>query len=177
MKLIVGLGNPGKEYEKTRHNVGFMILDNYLGDVNWQDKFNSFFYKKGDVLFLKPKTYMNLSGNAILACMNYYNINISEILIIHDDLDIEIGTYRIKTNSGSGGHNGLKSIIQCIGSQEFNRLKVGISKNNLIPTDKYVLSKFTKSELDIIQKNYSTYNKIIEKFINYDINYVLNNQE
>lgn len=169
MKLIVGLGNPGKEYKTTRHNVGFMIIDNYLGKVDWKIKHESNVYQKEinneQILFAKPLTYMNLSGLSVKKLVNYYKIDIKDILIIQDDLDLEIGKYKLKRNSSSGGHNGIKSIISELQTEEFSRLKVGISKNNQIPIDKYVLSKFTTSELSKITNNYAIYNEIIESFI------------
>ena len=170
MKLIVGLGNPGKEYKNTRHNIGFMILDNYLGKVEWKNKMESQIYSteinNTPVIFIKPQTYMNLSGLAVQKICNYYKISIENILIIQDDLDIELGKYKLKRNSSSGGHNGIKSIIKEIGSESFSRLKIGIGKSNLIPTDKYVLAKFTKKETEILESEFTTFNKIIEEFIN-----------
>ena len=119
---------------------------------------------------------MNLSGKSIKECIDFYNIDISDILVIHDDLDIDLGKYRIKTNSSSGGHNGIKSIIEALGTQEFYRLKIGISKSSLIPAEKYVLGRFNNDEFESITNNFKVYNKIIEDFINYDINYVINHQ-
>lgn len=169
MKLIVGLGNPGKEYKNTRHNVGFMIIDNYLGKVEWKIKHESNVFQKEinneQVLFVKPLTYMNLSGLAVQKLVKYHKIDIKDILIIHDDLDLEIGKYKLKRNSSSGGHNGIKSIITELQTEEFARLKVGISKNNQIPTDKYVLGKFSTNELSKITINFDIYNEIIESFI------------
>ena len=115
MKLIVGLGNPGKEYENTRHNIGFMILDNYLKDAVWTNKYKGLVttlnINNDKVIFLKPVTYMNLSGESVREIVNFYKINIEDILIIHDDLDLSLGKIRIKKNSSDGGHNGIKSII------------------------------------------------------------------
>ncbi len=169
MKLIVGLGNPGREYKNTRHNIGYMVLDNYLGKVEWKNKMESYFYSieiNGEtVIFLKPITYMNLSGLAVNKVVNFYKIKIEDILIIQDDLDLPLGTYKIKKNSSSGGHNGIKSIISELNTQEFGRLKIGIGKNNNIPTDKYVLSKFSLEELKIINDNMEEYKVIIRDFI------------
>lgn len=169
MKLIVGLGNPGREYKNTRHNIGYMVLDNYLGKVEWKNKMESYFYSteiNGEtVIFLKPITYMNLSGLAVSKVVNFYKIEIEDILIIQDDLDLPLGTYKIKKNSSSGGHNGIKSIISELNTQEFGRLKIGIGKNNNIPTDKYVLSKFTFEELKVINEHMEEYKEIIRDFI------------
>lgn len=169
MKLIVGLGNPGKEYNNTRHNIGFMALDNYITGIEWKE--NSYAYyiniknDKTNTLFIKPKTYMNLSGNAVNYFVNYYKINVADILVIQDDLDLELGKIKIKYNSSSGGHNGIKSIIENLHTQEFLRLKIGISKpnSNII---NYVLDKFSKSELDLLNNIQETINNIINDFIN-----------
>ncbi len=177
MKLVVGLGNPGREYKNTRHNMGFMVLDNYLGKVDWKNKMESYFFNTNiageDVIFLKPLTYMNLSGMAVSKVVNFYKIALSDILIIQDDLDLNVGTYKIKKNSSSGGHNGIKSIINELGSDEFLRLKIGIGKNSMIPTDKYVLSKFSEDELNNIKTNFTKYNELIEAFISGGIENVL----
>lgn len=170
MKLIVGLGNPGREYKNTRHNIGFMTLDNYLGKIEWKSKMECYFYSteinNEQVIFIKPLTYMNLSGLAVKKIVNFYKINIEDILIIQDDLDINIGSYKIKKNSSSGGHNGIKSIISELGTEEFSRLKIGIGKSTQIPIDKYVLTKFSSDELEKININMEKFNNIIESFIN-----------
>ena len=110
MKLIVGLGNPGKEYENTRHNIGFMVLDYFPGNNNWQEKFEALYHDEvinGEkVLFIKPLTYMNLSGNSVIKFANYFNISTDDILVIHDDLDLSVGKYRLKYKSSCGGHKG-----------------------------------------------------------------------
>lgn len=154
MKIIVGLGNPGKEYEKTRHNVGFIILDSILGDVNWKKEKDAFTYETNmfndKVLFVKPQTYMNLSGNAVGRLANYYKVDSSDILVIHDDLDLPPLTYRFKINSSAGGHNGIKSIISALGTDSFARLKVGIGNNKDLLTKDFVLSKISKDEMKFL---------------------------
>ncbi len=167
MKLVVGLGNPGREYKKTRHNMGFMVLDNYLGKVKWKSKMESSYYieDNNEVIFIKPQTYMNLSGLAVSKFVNFYKIPVEDILIIQDDLDMEVGTYKLKNNSSSGGHNGIKSIINELNSEEFGRLKIGIGKSDRIPVDKYVLSKFTNDELEKINNIYDKLNNVIDMFI------------
>lgn len=168
MKLIVGLGNPDKEYENTRHNIGFMIVDNYVDNSNWVKKHNCLIYKavimNEKVLFIKPLTYMNNSGDAVREVINYYDIALDNVLVIHDDLDLTFGTYKLKKNSSSGGHNGIKSIITNLHSEAFSRLKIGISKGKGNIKD-YVLGKFSKLEMKRISELYPTYNKIIESFI------------
>lgn len=178
MKLIVGLGNPDREYNNTRHNVGFMVLDTYLGEVNWQEKFKSLFYKaiinNEVVYFIKPLTYMNLSGIAIKEFVNYFNIDINDILIIQDDLDEEIGCYKLKKNSSSGGHNGIKSIIKELNTDSFARLKIGIKSNTPNNVIDFVLGKFTKDELNIFHKMTNTYTDIINSFISNGIERTMN---
>ncbi len=170
MKLVVGLGNPGKEYKETRHNIGYLVLDNYLGKVDWKKRLEADYYKceinNEKVVFIKPTTYMNLSGIAVKKYMKYYDINIQDVLIIQDDLDMQVGTYKLKRNSSSGGHNGIKSIISELGTEEFARLKIGIGKDQRIPVDKYVLSKIPSKEKELISGNYDEFNKIINLFIN-----------
>ncbi len=169
MKLIVGLGNPGKEYENTRHNVGFMVLNSFGDNFTLEKKFQAMLRKTkigfNDVLFVKPVTFMNLSGNAVAKIVQYYDINISEILVIHDDLDLEFGRFRLKKNSSSGGHNGIKSIIQCLKTQDFCRLKIGIAHDRSIDTADYVLQKFSKSQIQDLTASFSFYQEIIEYWI------------
>ena len=176
MKLIVGLGNPEKKYDNTRHNIGFMVLDNYLGKVDYKSKFNGLYYEKNinneKVIFLKPQTYMNNSGLSVFEFVNFYKISFKDILIIHDDLDLDVGMIKFKFNSSSGGHNGIKSIINCLGSQEFSRLKIGINNEYKKDTIDFVLSKFSKK--DIEKLNLDKINSAINDFLSYDINYVMN---
>ncbi len=164
MKLIVGLGNPGKKYEHTRHNIGFMIVDKYLGDVNWQNKFNADYTKtrifNEDVIFIKPQTYMNLSGDSVIKFIKYFDIDIENILVIQDDLDMNIGNYKLKKNSSSGGHNGIKSIENSIGSKAFARLKIGILNNFKHEVVDFVLGKLSEEDKNII------YNINCENIIN-----------
>ncbi len=178
MKLIVGLGNPEKKYEKTRHNIGFWLIDSYLKDVHWQTKFKGLFYKTiiagEDIIFLKPLTYMNLSGKSVKEYVNYYNIDLNDILIIQDDLDQDFGKYKLKKNSSSGGHNGIKSIINELNSMDFARLKIGIKNNNLSDTIDFVLGNFTKEEQETLKKLYPTFEEIINSFINNGIERTMN---
>ena len=155
MKAIIGLGNPEIKYKNTRHNTGFLIMDEILRayNVNLCDKFNSFFGKKGDLLFLLPKTYMNLSGRAVIELMNFYKLKNTDILVIYDDATLKFGTFRLKKDGSFGGHNGIKSIIQTIGTNIFDRLKVGVGPvPDFIPIDSFVLSDFSQNELADISK-------------------------
>ena len=168
MKLIVGLGNPGKEYEKTRHNIGFMCLDNYLGDVKWSSKFNGLYYETNihgeKYIFVKPQSYMNLSGGVVRQYKDYFDIDIKDILVIQDDLDLPVGKIRLKINSTAGGHNGIKDIIANLGTDAFARIKVGVSQDRSIDTKDYVLGKIGKDDMKTIVDKFSDINKIIEEF-------------
>lgn len=178
MKLIVGLGNPGKEYENTRHNIGFYMLDSYLGDVDWKSKFDGLYYQtmiKGEkVLFLKPYKYINLSGEVVKKYIDFFKINISDILIIHDDLDLNVGSYRLRQSGRSGGHNGLKNIESHLGTQEYRRLKIGISNNKEIDTKDYVLGRINNDDKDVFNSISKNVNNIIEDFICDDFSLLMN---
>jgi len=177
LKLIVGLGNPGKEYENTRHNIGFMVIDNYLKNEKFKTKFNGMYLKKvinnEEVIFLKPLSYMNLSGEVVKKYVNYFKINLSDLLIISDDLDMPCFKIKLKYKGSSGGHNGLKNIIQNINTEEFKRLKIGISNNLNNDTKSYVLSKFNQEELEKLHKKFEITNNIINDFINLDFEKVM----
>ena len=178
MKLIVGLGNPGKDYKNTRHNVGFLVLDNYLNTDEWKEKFNALYYEtriNGEkVLFVKPLTFMNLSGDAVVKFVNYYDVNIDDILVIHDDLDLPFSTYKLKKNSSAGGHNGIKSIINRLSSDAFARLKVGVSHDRSVDTKDYVLGNFSKLEIEKFNELQNDFNNIIESFIKDGIERTMN---
>ncbi len=164
MKLIVGLGNPGKEYENTRHNIGFFMIDKYLASKNIYDfkfKFKGLYVdtiiNNEKVIFLKPQSFMNLSGEVVKKYLDFYKINVEDILIISDDLDLNIGNFKLKSKGSSGGHNGLKNIELNINTQQYKRIKIGISNNKNIDTKDYVLSKFSKDDIII----YNNLSKII----------------
>ena len=172
MYLIVGLGNPGKEYENTRHNIGFMVLDNYAKKhniTNFKEKFNGIYYEdiiKGKkVIFLKPLKYMNLSGEVVKKYVDFFKIEIENILIISDDLDMETGKIKLKLKGSSGGHNGLKNIENNLKTQEFKRLKIGITNNKNIDTKDYVLGNFYGEEKVSIVKAIDISNNILDDFL------------
>lgn len=180
MKLVVGLGNPGKEYEKTRHNVGFMVLDEIAKTYNFSFSKNKFQGLYGEiiingekVMFLKPQKYMNLSGEVIQNFLNFYKIPIKDLLIFHDDLDLPCGKIRIKQKGSSGGHNGLKDIERNIGTQEYNRVKIGIANNKNIDTKDYVLGNFNKEEVEKINSSIKTSVNILEDFLTKNIEYLM----
>lgn len=162
MKLIVGLGNPGSQYDKTRHNIGFMSIDylvDYLNiDLKLEKKFNSLFYKgkykDTDFIVIKPLTYMNLSGESVIKVANYYNVDINDIIVVVDDINLEVGKLRLRVKGSSGGHNGLKNIEKHLNSNEYKRIRIGVGSNNkYLNLSDYVLAKFNKEELDILEKS------------------------
>ena len=154
-KLIVGLGNPGSKYHETKHNVGFMALDRIVKPLNVQFTENKTFkaetvatFINGEkIYFIKPTTFMNESGKAVQALLAYYGLDIEDLLVIYDDLDMEVGKIRLRTKGSAGGHNGIKSIIKHIGTQEFKRVKIGIGrpKNNMSVIH-HVLGKFDEED-------------------------------
>ncbi len=154
MRIIVGLGNPGKEYAYTRHNIGFLLLDHLAEKWNIKIdkiKFKSLcgegFYQGEKVLLIKPQTFMNLSGEAVLDATQFYKVPTEDILVIYDDMDIEPGRLRLRLNGSSGGHKGMESIIYLLKSQDFPRLRIGIGKPApQMATVGHVLGKFTETE-------------------------------
>ena len=171
MKIIVGLGNPGKEYQNTRHNIGYMFIDEVARTNNLKfslDKAKRAEIAQGviksqKVVLVKPITYMNLSGEALRLVMDYYKVEVSDIIIIHDDLDLPTGKLRIRANGSSGGHNGLKSIIANIKTQDFKRIKIGIDRKGDVID--YVLGKFSKEELEEINKVINQAGNIIDDYL------------
>lgn len=159
MKLIIGLGNPGKPYEFTRHNIGFDVIDALAKEWNAplnQSKFNGMYATvhrpEGKVILLKPLTYMNLSGECVRPVMDYFDIAIEDIVVIYDDLDLETGKLRLRGKGSAGGHNGIKSLIQHLGTQEFNRIRVGVDRPPAgMKVADYVLAKFSKDDQIIVQ--------------------------
>lgn len=160
MKLIVWLGNPGKEYTTTRHNVGFLFVE-YLrekwGFEDWKDsKFKGVIsegiFRWEKIILLKPTTYMNLSGESVVPLMNFYKIPRDDILVFSDDIDMDFGKIRLREKGSSGGQNGLKSIITLLGSDEFSRLKIGIGRDDRYAVADWVLSKFSGEELERLEK-------------------------
>lgn len=159
MKLIVGLGNPGKQYENTRHNIGFEVIEELSKNFSIlldQSKFKGLygvgFYKGEKVVLLKPLTYMNLSGESIRAVMDYYRIETEDIVVIYDDLDLPAGKIRLRQKGSAGGHNGIKSTIAHLGTQEFNRIRIGIDRpKNGMKVPDYVLGRFSEEEKILTQ--------------------------
>lgn len=180
MKMVVGLGNPGDEFVNTRHNIGFMIVDYYLKKLNinkMSKKFNGLYvkwtYKGENFILLKPLSYMNLSGPVVKRYADYFKIKSEDILVIHDDLDLPIGKIKLKIKGSSGGHNGIKSIIDSLNTELFPRFKIGIDKNSLISTKDYVLGRFKDKDLEVIEKIYSFSSDIINDFIINDFDKIM----
>ena len=159
MYLIVGLGNPGLEFENTRHNAGFLALDEIALMLKQTFKLESKFfgmtakgiYKGNKYILLKPITYVNLSGRAIIRVIQYYKIPIENIIIIYDDINIEFNYLRLREKGGDGGHNGMKNIVNTLKSTDFKRARIGVGNNKQIAQDKFVLSKFSNHELHELQ--------------------------
>ena len=176
MKIIIGLGNPGKDYENTRHNAGFMVMDALAKKCNLEfnkEKFSAYFAKgkvKGeDVILLKPVTFMNNSGFSLRQCLDFYKETMENVLVIYDDKDLPVGKIRLRQQGSAGGHKGIKSIMECTFNQDFNRIRVGIGKDERIPIIQWVLSKFRQEEMDdlnhaIEQASMAAYNAIDHSF-------------
>jgi len=156
--LIVGLGNPGRRYKNTRHNIGFMVLEKLAAswDVDLKQKSFDALWNRGkiagkNVILAMPQTYMNLSGNAVKKLLAYFKGDVNQLIVIHDDLDLPYGTVRLKTGGGNAGHKGLISISTCLGSGDFMRVRLGIGKPaDKSDTEEYVLRPFNKEEVSVL---------------------------
>ena len=171
MKLIAGLGNPGTEYAFTRHNMGWLCVDHIVNKKNAgiaQNKFHSEFWKIGDVIFLKPLTFMNSSGIALGEAVNFYKIELSDVLIIYDDMALPFGKLRLRASGSAGGHNGLISILGALGSLEVPRLRVGIGKapSSMI---NYVLGHFYDEEREALPSIVDNVEKAVNIWLEKDI--------
>ena len=181
MKMIVGLGNPGEEYVNTRHNIGYMFIDAFANKhdvIIDKKKFNGLYTELTidgkKVLLVKPLSYMNLSGEVVSKFVNYFKIDLNDLLIINDDLDLPLGKIRLRENGSSGGHNGLKNIALHLGTESFKRLKIGISNDKMIDTKDYVLGKFSKENIELLNDLKNTVDSILEDFIKIDFDRLMN---
>lgn len=185
MLLIAGLGNPSLEYNLTRHNLGFTAVDYFIEDqlklpLQFQNKCQAHIIKTNwsgqSVIFAKPQTYMNLSGTSIKALIDYYKISIENILIIHDDLDLNLLSFKYQKNRGHAGHNGIKNIHEELNTSDYARLKLGIGRpqNPNMPTSNFVLQKFSKEELPPLEKSLKLINKSLLNFIEEGFNKTAN---
>ena len=159
MKLIVGLGNPGNEYQKARHNAGFLVIDRLCEKLDLKlDKskckalYGIHRHKVDKIIIAKPQTYMNLSGEAVRSLMKFYDVALEDLIVIHDDLDLPLGKLRLRRKGSSGGQKGMGNIISLLGSEEINRIRVGISHDRNIDTVDYVLGRFSPEEKKILDE-------------------------
>lgn len=151
--LIIGLGNPGKQYENTRHNAGFRVLDLLAGGVDWENKYDAQFLKTEDVILAKPQLFMNLSGKSAAQMLKYYPG--AQLILIHDELDFPLGSVKIMKNISAAGHNGVQSVIDEIGTKNFIRIRIGINNPEIrgeMPGDAFVLQKFTEPEEQLLKE-------------------------
>lgn len=176
MYLLVGLGNPGSEYAKTRHNIGFIFLD-YLAEKKglyfkaskWQADIVKDTLWGEAVIMAKPQTYMNRSGAAVSSVLDFYRIASNNLIVVHDDLDLALGRVKIVTGRGAGGHNGIRSIIQHLDVNDFTRIKVGIGRPDLpIDAANYVLSKFKPDEQELIKESLQNIEEAARMIIEHD---------
>lgn len=181
MYCIIGLGNPGKQYELTRHNAGFLVIDKLLENANekLEKGFKSLYCKTSlhnqPVLLVKPQTYMNLSGEAALEITRFYKIPLPKILVVYDDLDLPVGALRFRKNGSAGGHRGLTSIIQLLGSDQIARLKLGIGRPKPpIPVVDYVLTPFTGEEKLLFEDSLSKAGEAVLAYLQYGLDYSMN---
>lgn len=182
MKCIVGLGNPGRKYAKTRHNIGFLVLDELA------ERTSSKLYKKkfkcdydivrlaGEkVMLVEPQTFMNLSGEGVRPLIDYYGIPVEDVAVVFDDLDLPAGRIRLREKGGHGGHNGIRSLITHLGTKEFKRIRIGIGRPETPMTVvDYVLQKFPKAEKPLIQEAIQQGADAVEVFIQQDFNHAMN---
>lgn len=181
--LVVGLGNIGKQYEKTKHNVGFMFVDYFVNknnlkfDSNYKNGIYTSFMQGNCITYIaKPTTYMNLSGEFVLSFINYYKIPIENILVIYDDMDISLGKYKIKEKGSSGGQNGIKNIINLLHTENIKRIRIGIGKpkeKNSEIIKNYVLSNFSNDEFQQINQVFSKISDVISEFSNLEFNKII----
>ncbi|VEU78124.1 aminoacyl-tRNA hydrolase [Mycoplasmopsis columbinasalis] len=179
MKLIVGLGNPGTLYEFNRHNAGYLVVDKLLERLNLKlnkEKFNGRYVIGDDVIIAKPETYMNRSGFFVQNLLNFYKIDSTNLMVIYDDKDFELGQAAIKIGGSSAGHNGIQSIVDQLGKNDFKRMRIGIGRSDVIPLRDYVLQNFKQEEISdfetvaniacdaAIQFIYNDINQVMEKF-------------
>ena len=181
--LIVGLGNPGKEYERTRHNCGFRALDllaNKLGCKVDKGKFQGLYgqvsYGGVKLLLLKPMTYMNLSGDSVREICSFFKVAPEKVIVICDDIALETGKLRIRAKGGAGGHNGLKSIIYNLKSEEFTRVRMGVGapKTDQWDLADFVLAKFSKDDIPVMENAIKNAVDAISDIINKDVQYAMN---
>ena len=174
MKLLAALGNPGEKYINTRHNAGFMIIDrfaqklgvSFLNEPKFKALMCKTVYNGENLMIIKPQTFMNLSGEAVIAVMQFFKIDVSDLFVIYDDISIALGKIRLRGNGSDGGHNGIKSIINCVHSNQFGRLKFGIGlQPENVPSEVFVLNNFPKSDKELLDNTIETAVNAIECYL------------
>ena len=181
MKLIIGLGNPGKKYESTRHNMGFMAID-LLSDQAQIDVDKEVFHGlmgRGkifdeDVILFKPMTFMNLSGTAVQEVVHYFKIALEDIVVIYDDMALPVGTIRLRKEGSSGGHKGMQNIIDCLSSEQIKRIRIGIGEPGEWDTIDYVLSKPLKDEMPLIEEAIANAVRGVKEYLKSDFDRAMN---
>lgn len=185
--LVIGLGNPGTQYELTRHNAGFLALDDFadrhhcpLKNEKWNGAYASERIEGQRAILLKPLTFMNKSGESAIRFIDFHRIPLENILVIHDDLDLARGRVKVAAKGGAGGHNGIRSLIRHLGSPDFSRLKIGIGRPERdeqgrgVPVDRYVLSDFTDEELALFNERLGLVREAITLFLGQDVHQCMN---
>jgi peptidyl-tRNA hydrolase, PTH1 family len=185
--IIAGLGNPGKKYSGTRHNIGFMVMDEIAGKwkcslslEKWESLSASMSLFGQKVWLVKPMTYMNVSGRAIAGFVDFYKVPPQRLLVVHDDLDMKLGRIKLIAGGGHGGHNGIRSLIEHLGTKDFFRLKIGIGRPGQdavhpdIPVEHYVLTQFTQEEREVVAGRMASLIQGIEYFLQENIAKAMN---
>ncbi len=181
MRVILGIGNPGSRYIYTRHNVGFMLLDHLANkySLTFKPSKNEYYYCEykingGEFSLIKPSTYVNNSGIAAVEAVEYFNIDVTDLLVVCDDVNLEPFKIKIKISGGDGGHNGVNSIIYHLNSDKFPRLRIGIGSNfEKGQMSGYVLSEFNENEMNMLKKTFETSGFLVEQFVNGGIKQLL----
>ncbi len=182
MYLIGGLGNPGRKYSLTRHNIGFMVINQWADALDvrltgrrFQSRNIRTTFQKKEIILIRPLTFMNLSGKSISACVDTFDVNAEHILMIHDDIDLPVGRIRVVRGGSAGGHNGVSSIIQSLGTKQFPRIKIGIGRpRHGEPIEEYVLSPFYGDENEIVEKVIQRAVKACELFVSNGVEAAMN---
>ena len=159
MKLVVGLGNPGSKYETTRHNAGFMVLDQIVDELSidisrsgWKGLYGKGKVDGVDIMLLKPQTYMNVSGQSVAEVCNFFKVDAKDVIVIYDDLDLPLGKMKVRSKGSAGGHRGMESIINLLNTDIIARVKVGIGRSEVIDPVDYVLGTFSEEEWDVMKE-------------------------
>ena len=181
MKLIVGLGNPGAEYDNTRHNIGFDVIDELsrkhnipVRSMEKHGLVGKGMIGSDKVMLVKPQTFMNISGVCVAGLVDYYSLDMEDVIIIYDDVTLDIGKIRLRPHGSAGGHNGIKNIILHTGSQNFNRIRVGIDRSKYIKVVDYVLSRFTSEEQEAIEQGVENASDAIIDYLEHGFNHAMN---